>query len=590
MKELIDKIEADMKLLDLEIAKIKKKNVNLIEQVELAKNCDKDLLTDFFEEFWITYPSEKDGEWFVAVPKFMPFSVGWLSHTTKGYNIFQINKYTNWLGEVPLSLRKELQIKEPEKIFVSDDNLIFDEGKEQEVMDKYGEKLSSVSKGTAKIKRGKEFDLIAQIIENGSLPFIPKPVEPQDIREYEGAIDFKGKFDFQKKAWEQFLKVGALGVYWMTGAGKDIFSTYLLSRIKVKELPNLYVSPNLSILEQMKQEYFPKYAPQLINEIENGKLVMATYQSYDKLKDKEYGLVIFGECHVLPADSFSRLSTLKCKYRLGQCLHPKTNITLESGNTIELRQLIKKLKEGQKINVLTYNENKRTVESKPILNFYEKEMKDLLRISIKTKKGIKKIVCSPDHKFYIHGTYIPALQLKIGNKVTIANQPHLTLNNPAKMPEIRVKISQKLTGKKVPFETKEKLRKITQKKWKIEGYREHQSLVHKGQKSYLKGRNMEEYFGKEKANLIKQKIGIKSKEAINNQFKELMILKKDFERKGFRFIPLVKVIPDAIAIKDNKIFAIELEHKIPRYEKYDGTQGFDDVIWIIKKGRRNTLC
>jgi hypothetical protein len=211
----------------------------------------------------------------------------------------------------------------------------------------------------------------------------------------------------------------------------------------------------------MKTEYFPMYAPRLINEITTGKLVLATYQSYDKLKDKEYGLVIFGECHVLPADSFSRLSTLKCKYRLGQCLHPRTKITLETGNTVELRQLIKKLKDGQKINVLTYNENKRIVESKPILNFYEKEMKDLLKISIKTKRGIRKIVCSPDHKFYINGTYIPASQLKIGNKVTIANQPHSTLNNPA---------------------------------------------------------------------------------------------------------------------------------KIPNYNKYNGTQGFDDVFWIIKKGRRNTLC
>jgi DNA excision repair protein ERCC-3 len=322
MKELLDKIDADMKQLELEIAKIKKHNVSLIEQVELAKNCDKDLLKDFFEEFWIIYPSEKESEWFVAVPKFMPFSVGWLSHTTKGYNIFQINKYTNWLGEVPLSLRKELEIKEPEKIFVSDDNLIFDEGKEQEVMDKYGEKLSSISKGTAKIKRGKEFDLIAQIIENGSLPFIPKPVESKDIREYVGTIDFKGKFEFQRKTWEQFLKTGALGIYWMTGAGKDIFSTYILDRIKVNDLPNLYVSPNLSILEQMKTEYFPKYAPRLIKQIETGELVMATYQSYDKLKDKEYGLIVFGECHVLPADSFSRLSTLKCKYRLGQSATP----------------------------------------------------------------------------------------------------------------------------------------------------------------------------------------------------------------------------------------------------------------------------
>jgi DNA excision repair protein ERCC-3 len=186
--------------------------------------------------------------------------------------------------------------------------------------------LSSISRGTARIKLGREFDVIAKIIENGNLPFIPKPVDEKDIIPNPTKINFEGKYHFQKEAWDTFLKSGAVGIYWMTGAGKDIFSCYALGRIKVKkdgkELPNLYVSPNLTILEQMKKEYFPNFAPELLKEIEKGNLILSTYQGYDKIKDKEFGLTIYGECHVLPADTFSRLATIKTKYRLGQSASP----------------------------------------------------------------------------------------------------------------------------------------------------------------------------------------------------------------------------------------------------------------------------
>ena len=242
------------------------------------------------------------------------------------WKFFKINQYTQWLGEIPDFLRKELNLKEPEKIFVSDGNVIFGEGKEEEIKDKYGDLISSISKGTARIKLGKEFDLIAKIIENGSLPFVPRPVDEKDLVVNKTPIKFEGKYIFQKEAWEGFLKYGAIGLYWMTGAGKDIFACYSLSRVQVKEngvrLPNLFVSPNLTILQQLKEDYFPKYAPELLKEIEDGNLILSTYQGYEKLKNFKFGLTIFGECHVLPADTFSRFATIKTKYRIGQSASP----------------------------------------------------------------------------------------------------------------------------------------------------------------------------------------------------------------------------------------------------------------------------
>ncbi len=327
ISNLVEDIEKKSKELVKEVNEINKRNLSLLDSLKKNKNWDGELLKEWITEFWHIYSNQgSDNEWFVAVPKFIPFSLGWLDHTTKGYNVFKVNQYTQWLGDLPDFLRKELNIKEPEKIFVSDGNVIFDEGKEEEVKEKYGDMLSSISRGTARIKLGKEFDVIAKIIENGSLPFVPRPVDEKDIIPNQTKISFEGKFHFQKEAWETFLKSGAIGIYWMTGAGKDIFCCYALSRIRVnkdgKQLPNLFVSPNLTILEQLKKDYFPNFAPELLKEIEEGKLILSTYQGYEKIKDKEIGLTIFGECHVLPADSFSRLATIKTKYRIGQSASP----------------------------------------------------------------------------------------------------------------------------------------------------------------------------------------------------------------------------------------------------------------------------
>lgn len=325
--KLVEELKEKNEELQKEITSLSKINLSLLDDLKKRVEWDKDLLQEWYEEYWHTYPNRNsENEWFVAVPKFIPFSIGWLDHTTKGYNIFKINQYTQWLGDMPDFLRKELNIKEPEKIFVSEGNLVFEEGKEKEVKDRYGDLLSSISKGTARVKLGKEFDLIAKIIENGSLPFVPRQVDDKDIISNPTNIKFDGKYIFQKEAWNNFLKYGALGIYWMTGAGKDIFSCYALSRIKVmkdgKQLPNLYISPNLTILEQMKKEYLPKYAPGLLKDIERGELILSTYQGYEKIKDIEIGLTIYGECHVLPADTFSRLATLKTKYRIGQSASP----------------------------------------------------------------------------------------------------------------------------------------------------------------------------------------------------------------------------------------------------------------------------
>jgi len=61
----------------------------------------------------------------------------------------------------------------------------------------------------------------------------------------------------------------------------------------------------------------------------------------------------------------------------------------------------------------------------------------------------------------------------------------------------------------------------------------------------------------------------------------------ELEKQGFTCIPIGKVIPDIIAIKDGEIYAIEVEYgKQPNYSKYskdDYKKYFEDVIWILRK-------
>ena len=150
--KLVEELKEKNKELQIEIDSLSKNNFSLIDDLKKKFEWDKELLKEWYEEYWHIYSNPtSENEWFIAIPKFIPFSIGWLDHTTKGYNVFKINQYTQWLGEMPDFLRKELNIKEPEKIFVSDGNLIFTEGKEDEVKDRYGDLLSSVSKGTAEL-------------------------------------------------------------------------------------------------------------------------------------------------------------------------------------------------------------------------------------------------------------------------------------------------------------------------------------------------------------------------------------------------------------------------------------------------------
>lgn len=299
---------------------------------------DKDRIEDFFKKFWHTYPTKNPNEWEVAIPVFIPFNIGWYDRTEGGYNIFTINKYTKWLGEdIPAFISREINLPPNWKIVVDGETIKFPEGMQEKIEDKFGSHLALVEKAGGKIKQGHEYQIIADIIESGSLPFEPRPIKAEDVQEsdfvqmwdelkekYNRLEIFEGKYSYQGKAWDIFKKYGAVGIFWAMSFGKTVIGTYIFSRIKG---PKGLVVPTTTLKEQWI-EFFKKNCPRLLDDVE-----LFTYQgmsrkSWLELQKKDFALLGFDECHYLPADSFSKLATLKSKYRFGlsACVGGSTKI------------------------------------------------------------------------------------------------------------------------------------------------------------------------------------------------------------------------------------------------------------------------
>jgi hypothetical protein len=103
---------------------------------------------------------------------------------------------------------------------------------------------------------------------------------------------------------------------------------------------------------------------------------------------------------------------------------------------------------------------------------------------------------------------------------------------------------------------------------------------------FQRGKTLEERYGSEKATIMKRHVN-----GTKMHYEEILEQTKILEKEGFRCIPVGKVIPDIIAIKNNNIFAIEVEKGKPHWEKYtdDVRKYFDDIIWILLRDKERKM-
>lgn len=317
-KEILN--EADIKFNSLisHILKIqeeyKNKFIKASEGTRFSQFNEKEF-DNFLKEPYVITPTSRNDEWFVIVPKFIQMNIGWLDHSTDSYNVFKINKFANWLGEVPTELKNKFKFGEKLPLTVYDGMLLTGKQHQEKAWSKYNKFLTKrEGKDKIKVKRGREFDLIASLLNDGILPFLPQPVDIEDINKnfkVENLKEWQQEMwgrDYIQKALSKFLKYGAVGVYWSFSAGKSVFGSLLCKYINVKGLPNLVVAPTRMLVEQWRER---------LKSLGLYNLQVITYNAYQKIRNHEFGLIVFDECHRLPANTYSKLSTIKTKYRIG---------------------------------------------------------------------------------------------------------------------------------------------------------------------------------------------------------------------------------------------------------------------------------
>jgi DNA excision repair protein ERCC-3 len=305
------------KRIDTEKEEISKNFSSLSEGLQML-NFNSEKVKDFWEQPYAIVP-RKANEWYVIAPSFVDFHIGWLEKTVMGWNYFIVNQYATWLSDVPKELKEKFNFKETIPLtltagVVSTKDSI---GKE-EVKRRYRKFVRD--KGIANqlnVKKGYEFNLMASMIADGILPFTAKKVI--DVKEPK--MDFMLR-DYQQEAWDRFLEVGSIGVFWPYGAGKTFFGMYALASLKG---PRLVVVPTTTLKEQWEQnirQHLPseELSPEWASYPDGIKVI--TYSSYKKVSNKSFKLIIFDEAHRLPANTFSRLATLKTEYRIGLSATP----------------------------------------------------------------------------------------------------------------------------------------------------------------------------------------------------------------------------------------------------------------------------
>ena len=320
---------------------------------------DIDRIAAFAEEPYCLLP-KADNEAYVVVPRFVPFHVGWLDRQTPSHNVFVVNKFVDWIDELPEDIRSRVGIDSKyDSATVADGHLNISPDRRDEAWEEFAtdrdrdaipgderlaemewDRLRSLASrldvleqgmtredveralaaerddGRIPLKPSREFDVIAGLIDDGNLPFEPRPVDDAHLRSAPGSIDLR---DYQMRAWERFVETGMIGVYWPPGAGKTFLALYAGERVRG---PKLVVVPNNTLKEQWNrriEEFCERGAEWEVQ----------TYQyltGYDNIDDYQGAdgpaLTVFDESHHLPSNTYAKLATIDTEYRIGLSASP----------------------------------------------------------------------------------------------------------------------------------------------------------------------------------------------------------------------------------------------------------------------------
>lgn len=283
-----------------------------IQKFNFDKNIDPELYAAFDKKPYFIIPASKKSV-YVVVPKFKGnFQVGWLKDEVDEYYRYEVDQYSVFFGDVPKEILEEIKMPEPIKATISGNHIQFNADDKAQIKKQLPRFLTDWTSTDARITNGNEFNIISELLESGTIPFDKTPVSKDDLVSGLKAIKLR---EYQTKVWNNFLKTGAVGIFHPTGSGKSFIGMKGLESIRVGNRRNLIISPRTTLVEQWKY-YLETNIPE---SLEN--TLITTYQGF-KSFDEEFGLTLYDECQALPAPNFSRLSTVKTKYRMGLSATP----------------------------------------------------------------------------------------------------------------------------------------------------------------------------------------------------------------------------------------------------------------------------
>lgn len=292
----------------------------LAEQFQRSGGMSLEGLKAFVERPWLLRHIQAD-RYELIVPSFINLSAGWPDRVEGQYTIYQINRLVHMMTPLPGWLQQEVHYAPPEFLTALDgDRLTITEGDPSVAWAELGGKknLSSRRGNDLFVKPGARFDVIRQLIRRGILPYQPQPIPAALFRKPLTDIVLR---PHQQKDWEQFRRVGSMGIFATGGAGKTYFGLYAAAALTGDKL---VLAPRRAVLDQWRMR-FQAHCPQMLHEVEfqtYTALLTGRFAEDVKKRRKPYSLVIFDEAQALPANSGIAASTIKSVARLGLSATP----------------------------------------------------------------------------------------------------------------------------------------------------------------------------------------------------------------------------------------------------------------------------
>lgn len=277
-----------------------------------TSKLDKDQLESFFKKpYYLTPVHGRSDSWNLIIPKFIDIQIGYLERTTPSFNVFLINRYTDWLGGIPEAIKKQLNWKTPPELVLEGEDLLGSKEALNYAWQKYKPFITKKGEDRIHINPQRAFDLIAALIKDGVLPFTIKPIPDKDL--VNRKMDWELR-DYQIQAWNEFKKYSAAGIYFPPSTGKTVIGMYALTHITP---PHLVVVPSTMLKEQWEQRI------KLHTDLTPNEYQVLTYQSAIKnAAQRKVKVLIIDEHHHIPANTFVKLALIQRDYTLGLSATP----------------------------------------------------------------------------------------------------------------------------------------------------------------------------------------------------------------------------------------------------------------------------